>query len=508
VKRLDWRFLLPDAPDGGPFRHLVLLGANERLLDEVVARGIAQQVSTAYDKPRSADAVVILMGAADSAARQALGCLTPGGTVYWETRRVASAKRTLRARGVRLTGDYWVLPSFEQARVYLPLDRPEATRWYLASMFRATTPRERLVEPALHMAARFASPMLAWAAQHHALTGVVGRPGRLGLLADDGQRPIMLTLGHAGRRVALLPFAAGGRRPLSVLKLSRDPSLNAAAEREQGALRTLRASLDPLMRATIPEPMGTFGWRDLTVAVESCAEGRLLSTSTQRWGVPLARHIDDLRTVAAWQARLHTDAVMERTLWSEALVQEWIDGPLARYELRFGVTPAEDRLFGVLRARGRDLLGLPIPLVWTHWGLRDQNIFRLRRGLVVVDWEDGGPGLPGLDLMYFVTAWSHAVRRLRGPAAELRGVHDLYCETAPGDSACAAARQVVREYLVRVGLDPRFLPVLLVVMWVFRALGQSAEMPRAANRYTEYLGVLAAHTDRLFGTSAVRAPNQ
>jgi Ser/Thr protein kinase RdoA (MazF antagonist) len=400
------------------------------------------------------------------------------------------------------------LPSFENARVYLPIDRPEAARWYLRTMYRATTPRERLLGPALQAAVRLTRPLLAAAAPHHALTGVVGRFGKPALLADPSHRPIMLTLGDAGRRLVLLPFEPGSCRPLSVLKLSRVASLNAATLTEQQVLTTLRAQLSPQLRASVPEPLGTRSWRGLTIGVESCAEGRLLSATTQGWGVPLRRKIEALRLVADWMARLHEEAPLQRAVWGDATIQEWVEAPLARYAQRFGVTAAERPLFDGLRARARALVGQPLPLGWTHWGLRDQNIFRHRRRLVVVDWEDGYPGPPGFDLIYFVTAWYLAARRLQDRAAQLQGVYELYCAAAPGEAA-AAGRAVLREYLARLALDPRVLPVLLVSMWVFRALGQSSVQDRSGNRYTDYLGVLAAHAERLFGDSASpSAPSQ
>jgi Phosphotransferase enzyme family len=507
VKRLDWRFVLPEAATGEPYRHLVLLGASDRVVDETVASGIAERVSRSALERRSADALVIL-DATGGAARNGLECLAPGGAVYWETRRPASARRALRRARVRRTADYWVLPSFEDARVYLPIDRSEATRWYLRSMFRATTPRERLLEPALQVALRLVRPLLAAAAPHHALTGVLGRTGKPALLSNPNQSPIMLTLGDAGRRLVLLPFEPGSRRPVSVLKLSRVANRNAATLTEQQVLTTLRAQLSPGLRASVPEPLGTLSWRGLTVGIESCAEGRLLSATTQGWGVPLGRKIEALRLVADWMGQLHEEAPLERAVWGDATIQDWVEAPLARYAQRFGVTAAERLLFDALRARARALVGRPLPLVWTHWGLRDQNIFRQGRKLVVVDWEGGYPGPPGFDLVYFVMAWYLAARRLQGHAAELQGLDELYCAAVPVQAA-AVGRAVLHDYLGRLGLDRRFLPVLLVSMWVFRALGQSNEQGRAENRYTAYLGVLAAHVERLFGESASpRAPNQ
>jgi aminoglycoside phosphotransferase (APT) family kinase protein len=278
-----------------------------------------------------------------------------------------------------------------------------------------------------------------------------------------------------------------------VLKLSRMATLNRAVEQEQRALSALRAGVDPVMQASFPEPLGTFRWRDLLVGVESCADGRPLSTSRQGVG--------ELREVAAWITRLHVEAPIEHAVWGEALVEHWLADPLARYAERFGLTSGEQRVFDAVRARARELFGQAIPLVWTHWGFGPQNIFRHERGLVVIDWEGGSPGLPGLDLLHYVAAWSFIARKLRGRGAELHGVRELFCEPQAVDAACAAAREVIREYLRRLGVDERFLPVLLVVVWVFRALGQPADLPRSANRYVDYLGGLAA-------CSAWLAPNQ
>lgn len=115
--------------------------------------------------------------------------------------------------------------------------------------------------------------------------------------------PLVLTPGEEdSNRVIFLPFALCGARPLGVLKVSRHPERNTLTENEQAALTTIRTSLDEKMGRTVPQPLGILRWGNLTVGVESCAAGRLLSTSTGRWGASLHQKIDDLRLATAWLA--------------------------------------------------------------------------------------------------------------------------------------------------------------------------------------------------------------
>jgi aminoglycoside phosphotransferase (APT) family kinase protein len=162
----------------------------------------------------------------------------------------------------------------------------------------------------------------------------------------------------------------------------------------------------------------------------------------------------------------------------------------------------------------RELVGAALPTVWVHNDFGPWNIHRAGTRITVIDWELGpndtgtrrGPALA--DLIYFVTEWHLRARRLRGRRAELRGFRDLFLP--PTGPAALAARDALREYMAGVGVDPRFLPLLLVVTWVERALERADRQATAGgrgraegtNRYAEYVTLMARRRDQLFGGAA------
>jgi hypothetical protein len=308
-------------------------------------------------------------------------------------------------------------------------------------------------------------------------------------------------------RVVMLPFASDGNRPVGVLKLSRLPDRNIVTEDEQAALTTIRMNLNAAMRRTVPEPLGTVRWGRLSVGIESCAPGRLLSTSTGRWGAPLRHKIDDLRRAVGWLTEFHCQTQLKRSQWGDAELREWVETPLAAYEQAFGVTASERRLFARVRRRASSLVGIPVPTVLVHWNFSMSHLFRTAHEITVVDWEGISPGPSLFDLLFFVMRWNYTVRYLRGSDARLRGFRDLFCASKRTDSVATAAHRAITEYMAGVGIDHRFLPLLLVLMCVVRGLGrfnrrdgagERGQNERAGNQYVSYVGLLADHVEQLF----------
>lgn len=317
----------------------------------------------------------------------------------------------------------------------------------------------------------------------------------------------MLTPGEDDlNRVVIFAGAANRTRPAVALKLWRSSDQNAVTENEQAILAAIRAPLDKVMRQTIPEPLGVLRWGQLVIGIESCAPGRSLSASMDIWGTPLRQKMDDLCLVAGWLTEFHRQVQIKRLRWDAPELAEWVEKPLAVYQQTFGITADEQRLFSEARQCAAALVGLSSPMVWVHWGFSERNFFRADREITIVDWESASPGLPLFDLIYFVTYWSYRARRLRGDAARLRGFRKLFCEPEPADLVSIAAHQVIAQYMSKLDLDRRFLPLLLVLMWIERALGRyqrqgkPAEpgVARSRNAYVEYIGALAEYHDRLF----------
>jgi aminoglycoside phosphotransferase (APT) family kinase protein len=538
LRQADWRFLL-SYPPAGSFQHLVLLGAPPGLAERLVETGLTRRVSCEIPEGRSADCVVVLHNAG-VALRDAAACLRSGGALYYEVDRRSPSRlvltpsrmqRALRRLGLTPTGVYWAIPNFAHCKRYVPLDVPEAFLWYLRTLFPAMTPLDRLFEIAVRVLKGLNSHRgLAPLVPCYSVTAVAGpcrnaapslleHPTLPAELKRPDLHPFVLTSGYDdGSRVVMLPFVRDGVQPLAVLKISRLSKFNSHTEREQETLVSLRALLDPTMRLSIPRPLGTLRYGELAVGVESYAAGHSLVVSSGRWRVPLDRKIEDLRLATNWLSDFHQQAEMARLQWGESEFYERVEGSLSAYTRTFGVIASEERLFGEVRKRVRSLAGTSLPIVWQHNDFGPWHLYRAGRAITVIDWEFGhdwqcdrlGPAL--CDLLYFVTHWSYIVRQLRSDAAQLRGFRELFVEPIRADDeASNAIHAAIADYMVKLGIDQGYFPILLVSTWIQRAidhferhrtLGHVATDVRSGNRYVQYLSILADHVERLFAPTA------
>lgn len=524
LRAADWRFLLPHPP-GGQFQLLIVLGGPASLAERIIEVGLARDVSDTIPNGRSADAVVMLHGAR-AELREIAGCLVPGGVLYYEVDRrslgfLASTperiRRSIRKAGLLPTALYAVVPDFSDHRMYLPLDVPGALRWYVTALYNAFTPWQRLAETALRAVTSLDGRRFARFAPRLAFTAVAGEhpPGPPSVLEHQALPPELqghdlqpLLLTHGGDRVVILPFAADSMQPIAVLKVPRLPAFNGRTENEQATLHELWSRIDPAIRSGIPRPLGTVRFGEVIVSIESYARGQMLSRSSERWGASRHERVNDLRLAAAWLGEFHRQSEVSRPSWEAFESSQWVEGPLAAYRRAFGVTAEEEQLFADAREYATSLTGMPLPIVLQHRDFTVWNISRCGRELAVLDWEGSRPGPALCDLLHFVTHWYEAVRHAHDEGARQRCFHRLFFEFHRGDQFCEAGHLVIAQYMERLNMDRRFLPLLLVYTWVelgLRRLDQQRlqeEMgpdPRDGNRYLAFVAILAEHSERLFG---------
>ena len=519
LRRADWRFLLP-GPSGGRYHHLVLLGGPPGLAELLRAEQIAERIDTG---PAAGADLVVALADASIGPSELAACVLPGGVVYREIdrRRLGSLmmtparqQRELAAAGLHPLWSHWVIPGFSQARRYLPLDHAKALRWYFSTLHPAGSVPGALAAAGAGLLGRGEGKGLAATAPTFGITAVAA-PLQAGASAvmelpmlparwrSAGSRVVMLTSGQDdGSRVVLLPFAAGGSAPEAVVKISRTERFNAHTEREQATLAAIRAGLDPGLSASIPEPRGTTRFGRSLVALESYAPGASMVRSTGRRGEPLERSLEDLRAAADWLARFH-----QQTTAGSAWTREAAERTVARLEAfraRLATSAAEAALLERAAATARALVGASLPTVLTHNDYGPWNIHRDGDRITVIDWELGpeaagrrGPALA--DLIYFATEWHLRARRLRGREAELRGFRELFLR--PTGPAAAATHDTLSDYMRRVGVDSRFLPLFLVTTWADRAVDRADRQVTAAgsasgeNRYADYVRLIARETD-------------
>lgn len=533
LRRADWRFLLP-APLGEGYRHLALLGGPPELAGQLLETSVAARISTSVPAEDTVDALVLLAesGTTPTAAAR---CLATDGVLYWEVERRSSdrmkgagwIRRHLKRAGLKAVGLYWVMPGFPDARLYIPLDHGAAVEWFFETQFVASTPR-RLGFKALVKAARLVGHQ-SLAALIRSCAVVAIRQGRevgpafalrglttLPELRYRGTRALLITSGRDdGSRLVLLPFGPRASRPAAVVKIARLAKFTGHTEREQATLSALRLALEPGLRATVPEPLGSFGSGAYRAFRESPIPGRTIASSTGRWGASSARQISDLRLASDWIARFHSATLLHRVLWDEDQVERWMTERFDRYIREFGAGPEENDLFAAARERARSLIGERIPIVWSHNDYGPWHVYRSGAELAVIDWEFGGQalgerrGLPLCDLVYFVTHWTYLARGLEDAEGRLGAFRDLFLGKPGSDLRCDAARGCLTEYLQRLQTPGGFLGLLVVYTWVERAIDQWSRQasldgvrgnPRSSNPFISYVEALAQGADRLFGT--------
>lgn len=533
LRRLDWRFLLP-APASGPLRRLAVLGATLTQVELLRELKVADEIVTSLPTEGYLDALVVLHPVRLQ-FRQAAHVLRPGGVCYWELARVTPRgigfslrlAQRLRMAGLALNGLYWAAPDFARRRRYIPLDAPAALRWYLRTSYIAAGPVQRLLALGARALVEVLPGAVALMAPYIAFTAIAGedRPRPPAVLhrselppaiCTPETRVALITSGHdVGSRLVLLPFASGKLQPEVALKIAPLPAFNAQTAKEQLRIARVRSLVSASFVTTIPRPLGLYHCGEVSVSIESYASGRPIAVSSANWPVSTTRAVSDLRCAAAWIRAFHQQTMASCEPLDQAAINEWIERPLSAFATSYHVTPQLADLFAAVRRRAQALVGAPFPLVGQHNDYGPWNIYRDEHTLMVIDWEYGrgwqqddiGPAL--LDLLYFVTYWVHIVRRLNRPEYEPGGLYSFLINPDWRDQMVREVQTILAGYMRELGLDPRFRPLLLTLLWVGRALhqverwritGQSCINQGGENRYLIYLNTLACHRERLFAS--------
>jgi hypothetical protein len=98
----------------------------------------------------------------------------------------------------------------------------------------------------------------------------------------------------------------------------------------------------------------------------------------------------------------------------------------------------------------------------------------------VVDWESGGFGLPGTDLIYFLGSFAYLARS-EGIQDQLRGFKEMFFESGTSSTARGSeispgtAQQWLEDYCRRLGISTRWLPVLFGLCWTMHARNEKQQ---------------------------------
>ena len=439
LRRVDWRFLIQSTDE-----------PRIKAPADDMAESLAL-VSAGGDPD-----VVVLVDPSAHALADAAAALPSGGTLYAEWYRLRSRRRLTRdleragLAGVRW---YWPWPSPSKGpSFWLPLDAPDALAFFLAQRRRSAPLRRRLPTAVWPLVRRLGLLV--------PLCAVARKPGGADDAVDDAVRRhaagdrISWILLSGGRRtvnkVVGLPVVRPASRPEVVVKFARSAVEDEALRHEQHVLQAVAAAR--------PEQPGV----PRALFLERRA-GRLALGETALDGEPLIWRLDRgaldrfCGLVTDWLVGLVDTARTHDGDWRERLVDE----PLERFGRDYGSVVSADEL---ARAGGM-LASLPaLPVTCEQRDCAPWNVLLAGETVSVADWESAEPsGLPGLDLVYFLT----------NAALLVAGVLD----TGPIAPAYLESHRIVAahesRYCRRTGLDPALLPALRLLCWTIHARSEA-----------------------------------
>jgi aminoglycoside phosphotransferase (APT) family kinase protein len=286
----------------------------------------------------------------------------------------------------------------------------------------------------------------------------------------SGQRWLVMNGGiGAESKLGCLMWAENGSQPNFVVKFARYPIYNGRLEDEYLALQTMQR-LTP--GGLVPTPLLAFHLNDLFVTVETALPGRLLRLylrehphrhrQTLRGFEPLVRWLMELHRHSARPA---ADAEMRAFVLEplEASVKEL--GDFSTQEVN-----SVDRLYSLAKEL---LIRRPLPIVFNHSDLTATNLLVGEDGALsgIIDWEFAAPGLPLLDLFYFLASYGYEARGTTGglPLRGFRELSFLPASTARGALPIAYTQRWLDAYCRVLRVDPEWLPILFGLTWLLHA---------------------------------------
>jgi hypothetical protein len=404
LRRIDWRFLLPES---GPTSILCLsedLAEPLRLISRVARTAAPERPPQGFDLAVASDP-------SEEALATAWAALRAGGSVYTEWRSRLPGGWNAVASSLRLAGFedvrcYWPRPdpSRAPATIWIPLEAREPLDYYRTRRARTRNPVRLAgrVARKIQWMLRPRRPVCAVGSKTAATGKPDATPGVESLIETIRERWSDWGLGPTPRRIARLLrtapgrssgkvvaflFAEGDAEPRLVVKMARTAESAVGLGREAEVLRSLEArngAVAGIPRVLLSRPDG--------IVVETFLPGLPLPGFLGR------RKFDTLaKRGASWLVDL---------AGSDDGTREPPSGFVARvlqdFESHFG--PVLDS--GMLREAEQRLAGLPaLRPVCEQRDFSPWNILLTPQGtLSVLDWESSElRGLPALDLVYFLT---------------------------------------------------------------------------------------------------------
>ena len=492
----DWRYLLPlTHPSRGD--RILLAGASDAIAAAVRHSGPYKEVYIDHCPPGSADVAVVLRDS-DLPIAGVAAMLRPHGVLYWEISRTrslrlgmtpAAARAALERNDMTPVEAYWVTSGAVGPSMHLPLSHDGAVSWYFSVHHGPSSRVRRVLGPVLRSLARGRGDRLERYVPVFALTARRTRPvlvptdptptahGATALAAGDvppwaaahDVRPILLGGGEGPwSRVVLLPFARDADRPSGVIKVARDSAYEDSIRVEQAALASLRATVPPPIRRSLPEPFGSVRVLGQPGSAETYRPGASIAVRSASRAARGPTRNADLERAAGWLRKLH--AATATAPMSLGPTGFDIGALCDRYTRIFGNDEAQGRLFQRLRDRPIHDDRHQVPQVMRHRDFGPWNVLvDAADELSVIDWEMAGAGPPLVDLVYFTAHWCWIVAGCRSERRKARLLRRLVAGERSGWHS-HASRSVIAREARSLGLDAEAVAALFAWTFVEQAL--------------------------------------
>ncbi len=477
LRRVDWRFLLPEPSPG----------KSVCFSDGLLAEAVRLVSAAFFDRSDAEEAGGCDLAVTVDPDRRTLelahASLRPGGCLYSEWRDLLGRGRTRVRRRLESAGFdgarfYWPHPdpSVTNPAAWIPLRGRSALRHYFIEnrgksrtrlrgaarkvmrTVSATAPGFCLAQPVCTLARKPAAP--ASEASRNGLDQLVmSRWSSLELGPPPQSLSWLLLTGglRSDSKIIALLFADSNPRPVIALKMPRTPESGESTRREGRVLRSLLERLGTGALSGVPR----FLFLENRGSVPVLGE-------TAFMGVPL---------LSAWTRDNYGDLALRASAWLVNLAgrrpasppEEWwhrlIDPVLAEFARAFGPV-LDSRLFYETEAFLKTMPALP--LVCEQRDFSPWNVLLTPEGeLAVVDWESAElDGLPALDLIYFLTHLCFSLDSAKHTGRYRDSYMDMLDPRTPRG---ALAERCFSMYCDSLGIHSQALRPLRLLTWLVHA---------------------------------------
>ena len=407
--------------------------------------------------------------------------LAPGGRIYLEeiggSGRRESGVGSDRARdaylehGLAVAAEFALHPSRGEPREALPIGDPGVLAYAARTRFAGATRRARLAGRL--SAAGLRRPPARTAvllARADGTTPRSGPPDYLANLLDPAglevpRRWCLLARGRFNsQKVLAVGFPARGDEPNLIVKLPREPALDARLENELRALRALEAV--PAAAGRIPRALASGNHGGLTILAESIVAGRPFRDAGNG-----ARSLAALGDAIGFLVDLGRGTAVPAEPGALAVeLREIIEPFTALYRIEPRHFHALEALVGaVADHRGT------VPRVFQHG---DPGIWNLlvtsSGGAAFLDWESAElHGVPLWDLFYLLRSYVVSTGRLGG----FRSRTKAYSRTFIGRSSLSPmVLDAIDGYCRAIELPAALIYPLFVTCWMHRAVKEASRL--------------------------------